>query len=106
MATTQYRRPKVRNVQVDCATVEVLCPHCSEPQPCIDDGSHLWPVDTLYRYVKAIGESVHKCVSCDEPLRFVYPSTAPLRAHEGDNTNNAPPSDAATATGMYDIGDC
>ena len=55
----------LRQATIVAATVEVFCPHCGEPQPSPDNGSHAWMPSQV---VVAQGKKV--CVSCDEPFQL------------------------------------
>lgn len=50
-----------RNAIIVAVTVEVQCPHCGEPQPSPDNGSHAWMIGQV---MAEQGPKV--CVSCDE----------------------------------------
>jgi len=54
-----------KQATVVASTVEVTCPHCGEPQPSPDNGSHAWVPSQV---VAAQGRRV--CVSCDEPFQL------------------------------------
>lgn len=68
-----------RNAILSTATVEVVCPHCGEPQPAPDNGSHLWMPSQLsaeservqYKDGRKMGAGVRECVSCDETFRVI-----------------------------------
>ena len=55
------KRPAI----IVAATVEVQCPHCGEPQPSPDNGSHVWMPGQV---VTAQGKKT--CVSCDEEFQL------------------------------------
>lgn len=55
-----------RNAIIVAAQLEVHCPHCGDPQPNPDDGSHLWIQDHI---VKSQGAKV--CNACDEPFTLM-----------------------------------
>jgi transposase-like protein len=52
----------MRSALITAVTVEVNCPHCGEPQPAPDNGSHVWVPSQVS---KADGAR-HECVSCDK----------------------------------------
>lgn len=52
---------------VVAATVEVLCPECGAEQPCVDNGSDLWPIEELR---EADGRKF-ECVSCDNKFQLM-----------------------------------
>lgn len=43
-------------------SLEILCPHCGEPQPDPEIGSHIWTIDQL----RAANEQKRECVSCEQ----------------------------------------
>lgn len=55
----------MRAAIIQAATVEVLCPHCGDPQPSADNGSHMW----MPEQVRA-AQGVVSCVACDEKFRI------------------------------------
>ena len=56
-------RKQTRTAIITAVTVEVCCPHCGDPQPSPDNGSHAWMPGQV---VAEQGEKV--CVACDEPF--------------------------------------
>jgi ribosomal protein S27E len=55
----------MRAAIIQAATVEVLCPHCGDPQPSADNGSHMWMPDQV-----RAAQGVVSCVACDEKFRI------------------------------------
>jgi predicted RNA-binding Zn-ribbon protein involved in translation (DUF1610 family) len=58
-------KPGLKVAQVMAATVEVLCPHCGEPQPSPDNGSHAW-----FSSQVSANQGPRTCVSCDERFQI------------------------------------
>ena len=54
----------MKHAIIATGTVEVQCPHCGEPQPSPDNGSHVWLAQQVQQ---TQGKRV--CVACDE--RFI-----------------------------------
>lgn len=52
---------KTYNAVLEAEAVNVLCPHCSEPQPDPEAGSHMWTKSQ----VTAKDGALLTCVSCD-----------------------------------------
>lgn len=86
-----------RNAAIVAATVEVLCPHCAEPQPNPDNGGYPWTPEEV-----SAEQGAKVCVSCDEPFRLVAQSHAlinpiweppaePQASAERSDAPNAPP---------------
>ena len=64
--TASKPRPTTRKVAIiQAATVEVLCPHCGEPQHSPDTGSHMWMPSQVSEK-----QGMRTCVSCDEDFRL------------------------------------
>lgn len=53
----------MRNAIVVAALLEVLCPHCGDPQPNPSNGAHLWLIDEV-----SGNQGKRTCVACDEPF--------------------------------------
>jgi predicted RNA-binding Zn-ribbon protein involved in translation (DUF1610 family) len=65
-----------RNAIIVAASVEVQCPHCGEPQPSPDNGSHVW----MTSQVAALSGQVKTCVSCDETFTVQAQSRVSVEA--------------------------
>lgn len=48
-------------------TVNVICPHCQEPQPNPDNGADNWSAAEIRK--RAENTDPIMCVSCDAPMR-------------------------------------
>jgi hypothetical protein len=68
-ATAMTRK---RLVNIQAVTIEVHCPHCGDPLPAPDNGSHLWTLEMVR--ASAIGEGLASCNACDEPIIFDVPA--------------------------------
>lgn len=55
-----------RNAVIVAAQLEVHCPHCGDPQPNPDDGSHL----RVNSQVTA-SQGPRVCNACDEPFQLI-----------------------------------
>lgn len=52
-----------KHAQIVAALLEVHCPHCGDPQPAPDNGSHAWtPLEV------SMNQTERTCVACDEPF--------------------------------------
>ena len=59
-------RSKKRFATIVASTVEVLCPHCGEPQPNPDNGADSWLPEEVFA-----NEGQRTCDSCDNEFRIV-----------------------------------
>lgn len=50
-----------RSAQIVAEVLNVLCPHCGEPQPNPDNGADGWSPEEV-----RTAEGLRTCVSCDE----------------------------------------
>jgi hypothetical protein len=56
-------RRRKRPAILVAVTVEVQCPHCGDPQPSPNNGSHLWTTTEVSE-----SQGPKECVACDEPF--------------------------------------
>lgn len=59
----------MKTAVIRSAAVEVVCPHCYEPQPAPDNGSHMW----LPEQVETARAEALACTQCGLTFRLPKP---------------------------------
>jgi hypothetical protein len=55
----------MKAAMIQAAALEVICPHCGDPQPSPDNGSHMWMPEQV-----TVAQGIVTCVACDEKFRI------------------------------------